>query len=197
MAKAIVAGKPGGTDVLEWRDVDVSAPGTGEVRVRHTAIGVNFIDVYFRTGAYPFPEGGGGLTLGAEAAGVVEAVGDGVTLVKPGDRVAYVHAQGSYVTERNVPQHVLVKVPDGVTDEQAAASMLKGLTAHYLIHDSYAVKAGDQVLMHAAAGGVGLIAGQWLKAKGVTAIGTAGSAEKCALALRHGYAHAINYRDED
>ena len=196
MAKAIIADKPGGPDVLAFRDIDVPPPGKGEARVRHTAIGVNFIDVYFRTGLYPFPASGG-LTLGAEAAGVVEAIGEGVTRVKPGDRVAYVHTQGSYVTERNLPEAVLVPIPDGVADEVAAAATLKGLTAHYLLHHSFPVQQGQTVLVHAAAGGVGLIVGQWLKALGVTAIGTAGGPEKCALAKAHGYGDVIDYRSED
>lgn len=193
---AIVAAKPGGTDVLAWREITLPAPKDGELRIRNTAVGVNFIDVYFRTGAYPWPVERD-LVLGQESAGVVEAVGAGVTGFKPGDRVAAVVRHGAYATHRNIPAAMAVKLPKAVTDAQAAAVMLKGLTASYLIHHSYAVKPGDTVLFHAAAGGVGLIAGQWLAAKGVTAIGTAGGAEKCRLAKANGYAHVIDYRSED
>ncbi|NJR13200.1 MAG: quinone oxidoreductase [Phyllobacteriaceae bacterium] len=193
---AIVATKPGGTDVLEWRQISLPAPGPGEVLILNTAIGVNFIDVYFRTGAYPWPSDGP-LVLGQESAGVVEALGQGVTGFRRGDRVATVVRHGAYATHRIVPAAMLVKLPKTVSDAQAAASMLKGLTASYLIHSSYAVKAGDTVLFHAAAGGVGLIAGQWLASKGVTVIGTAGGPDKCALALKNGYHHMIDYRSED
>jgi NADPH2:quinone reductase len=174
--------------------VQVGAPGQGQVRVRHTAIGVNFVDTYQRSGLYPMqlPQ-----VAGNEGAGVVEAVGPGVTTLKVGDRVAYTGQVGSYCGERLLPADRLVKVPDGVTDEQAASMMLKGMTVHYLIHRTYPVKAGDTVLWHAAAGGVGLIACQWLKALGVTVIGTVGSAEKAKLAKAHGADHVIDYSKED
>ncbi len=195
MSKAFVARKPGGPEVLALADVATPPPGPGEVLVRHTAIGVNFIDVYFRSGLYPWPEQT--MIPGAEAAGVVEAVGEGVTGVSPGDRVAYVMRHGAYRTERNVPAAQLVRIPDALSDAVAASVMLKGLTTQYLVTSSYAVWPGDIVLVHAAAGGVGLLLGQWLKALGATAIGTAGSAEKVALALRHGYSHVVNYREQD
>lgn len=195
MTKAIRFHQPGGPEVLQLEEVDIPVPGPGHARVRHTAIGVNFIDIYHRAGIYPLPLPSG---LGSEAAGVVEAVGDGVEEVKPGDRVAYaVSTPGSYAQYRNVPADRLVKLPQGIGDEQAASVMLKGLTAHYLIHRTYAVKAGDTVLLHAAAGGVGLIACQWLNALGATVIGTVGSDEKAALARAHGCHHTIVYTSED
>ncbi|PSJ62905.1 quinone oxidoreductase family protein [Pseudaminobacter soli (ex Li et al. 2025)] len=195
MSKAFVASKPGGPEVLVWTDIDTPPPGPGEVRVRHTAIGVNFIDVYFRSGLYAWPEPT--MIPGAEAAGVVEALGEGVSGFAPGDRVAYVMRHGAYRTERNVPASQLVRIPDALSDAVAASVMLKGLTTQYLVTSSYAVKPGDTVLVHAAAGGVGLLLGQWLKALGAVAIGTAGSAEKVALAREHGYSHVINYREQD
>jgi NADPH2:quinone reductase len=185
----------GGPDVLRWEDVPLREPGPGEARIRHKAIGVNLIDTYQRKGLYkvPLPSGTGG-----EGAGVVEAVGPGVRLVKPGDRVAYAGgAPGAYSEARNVPADLLCLLPDGISFEQAAAMMLKGLTVQYLLRRTYVVKPGDTVLFHAIAGGVGLIACQWLKALGATVIGTAGSDEKCALARRHGADHCINYRKED
>lgn len=196
MAYAIVAPRPGGAEILERRDIDPPRPKNGEVLIRHTAIGVNFIDVYFRTGSYPWPVERD-LVLGSEGAGVVEAVGEGVTEFKPGDRVAYTVPNGAYATHRTLPAAALVHLPENVRDEQAAGAMLKGLTVHYLIHHSYAVQKGDTVLVHAAAGGVGQIAGQWLKAKGVRAIGTAGGAEKCALAKEAGYDAVIDYNSGD
>jgi len=196
VAYAIFAPQPGGTDILEQRDIAIPAPGPGEVLLRHTAIGLNFLDVYFRTGAYPWPVERD-LIPGSEGAGVVEAVGDGVTGFKPGDAVAYTIPNGASATHRVIPAAMLVHRPAGVSDAQAAGAMLKGLTVHYLIHHSYPVQPGDTVLVHAAAGGVGLIAGQWLNAKGVRAIGTAGGAEKCALALQHGYDTVIDYRAGD
>jgi NADPH2:quinone reductase len=194
MTKAVRFHKTGGPEVLQLEDVQVGAPGQGQVRVRHTAIGVNFVDTYQRSGLYPMqlPQ-----VAGNEGAGVVEAVGPGVTTLKVGDRVAYTGQVGSYCGERLLPADRLVKVPDGVTDEQAASMMLKGMTVHYLIHRTYPVKAGDTVLWHAAAGGVGLIACQWLKALGVTVIGTVGSAEKAKLAKAHGADHVIDYSKED
>ncbi|KAB2860125.1 MAG: quinone oxidoreductase [Bauldia sp.] len=164
--------------------------------MRHTAIGLNFIDTYFRTGLYPAPNGLP-LTPGGEAAGVVVELGEGVTELKVGDRVAYAGAPGSYAEERVMPAERLVKVPDGVTDEEAAGMMLKGMTAEYLLRRTYAVKPGDNVLYHAAAGGVGLIFGQWAKHLGVDVIGTVGSAQKAELAKAHGYAHVVNYRETD
>lgn len=195
MSKGLVAFHPGGPEALVWTDLNTSAPGFGEVQVRHTAIGVNFIDVYFRSGLYPWPETS--IIPGAEAAGVVEVIGPGVEGLNIGDRVAYVMKHGAYRQTRNVPAIKLVRLPDAISDEVAASVMLKGLTVQYLVTSSYAVKAGDTVLVHAAAGGVGLLIGQWLRALGVTAIGTAGSADKVELAKKHGYSHVINYREQD
>lgn len=193
MAKAIRYHKQGGPEVLQLDEVQVGDPGQGQVRIRHMAIGVNFVDTYQRSGLYPMqvPQ-----VAGNEGAGVVEAVGAGVTDLKAGDRVAYTGLPGSYCETRIVPADRMVKLPQGISDEQAASMMLKGLTVHYLIHTTYAVKKGETVLWHAAAGGVGLIACQWLKALGVTTIGTAGSDEKTALAKAHGAAHVINYSSE-
>ncbi|QEL19603.1 quinone oxidoreductase family protein [Limnoglobus roseus] len=195
MTKAIRLHATGGPEVLRWEDVTVGEPGEGQARVRHTAVGVNFIDTYQRSGMYPIPVPGG---LGSEAAGVVEAVGPNVTAVKPGDRVAYAGGPpGSYSEVRLIPAHILVPIPDGVADETAAAVMLKGMTAQYLIRRTYAVKAGEAVLFHAAAGGVGLIACQWLKALGATVIGTVGSDEKAGIAKAHGCEHVIVSTRED
>ncbi|MEZ5872657.1 MAG: quinone oxidoreductase [Nitratireductor sp.] len=193
---AIVAHEAGGPSVFKKETIVPAKPKKGEVLIRHTAIGVNFIDVYQRTGLYPAP-GGYPAILGSEGAGVVEVVGAGVAGLKPGDRVAYTLPGGAYATHRIIAADRLLKLAKGVSDEVAAASMLKGLTAQYLIHDCYKVKAGDTVLVHAAAGGVGLIVGQWLRAKGVIAIGTAGGAAKCKLAKANGYKHVIDYRSED
>ncbi len=177
MAKAVRFHKQGGPEVMQYDDVQVGDPGPGQARIRHTAIGVNFVDTYQRSGLYPMqlPQ-----TAGNEGAGVVEAVGQGVSDLKPGDRVAYTGLPGSYCDVRVVPADRMVKLPEGISEEQAASMMLKGLTVHYLIHTTYPVKKGETVLWHAAAGGVGLIACQWLKQLGVTVIGTAGSDEKCA-----------------
>ncbi len=196
MPIAIAAAKAGGPEVLHEIDLPTPAPKAGEVLVKHNAIGVNFIDTYFRSGLYPWPVDKD-LVLGSEAAGTVAALGEGVTGFAVGDRVAYTIPNGAYVSERVIEARHLVRLPDGVSDEVAAAAMLKGLTAHYLLHRSFKVEKGQTVLFHAAAGGVGLIAGQWLAAKGVTAIGTAGGPEKCALAAKHGYAHTIDYKSED
>ena len=196
MAKAIRIHEHGGPEVLRYEEVDPGKPGKGEVLLRHTAIGLNFIDTYFRTGLYPAPNGLP-LTPGGEAAGVVVELGEGVTELKVGDRVAYAGGPGSYAEERVMPAERLVKVPDGVTDEEAAGMMLKGMTAEYLLRRTYAVKPGDNVLYHAAAGGVGLIFGQWAKHLGVDVIGTVGSAQKAELAKAHGYAHVVNYRETD
>jgi NADPH2:quinone reductase len=194
MTKAVRFHKTGGPEVLQLDDVQVAVPGQGQVRVRHTAIGVNFVDTYQRTGLYPMPLP---QVAGNEGAGVVEQVGPGVTALKVGDRVAYTGQIGSYCGERLLPADRLVKIPDGISDEQAASMMLKGMTVQYLIHRTYPVKAGDTVLWHAAAGGVGLIACQWLKALGVTVIGTVGSAEKAKLAKAHGADHVIDYSKEN
>ncbi len=185
----------GGPEVLRVENLPTGDPGPGEARVRHTAVGVNFIDTYHRTGLYkvPLPSG-----VGSEAAGVVEAVGAGVTHVAPGDRVAYAGgAPGSYAQFRVMPAERLVKLPGDVGDRQAAAAMLKGMTVQYLVTRTYPVKAGDTVLLHAAAGGVGLIAIQWLKALGATVIGTVGSDAKAELARAHGCDHVVVYTRED
>ena len=195
MTHAIRFHKNGGPEVLQWEEVQVGDPGPGEARIKQHAVGLNFIDIYIRTGLYPAPLPSG---LGTEAAGVVEAVGAGVTHVKAGDRVAYAGGpQGAYCEARVMPAEKLVKLPDSISFEQGAAMMLQGMTVQYLIKKSYPVKAGDTVLWHAAAGGVGLIACQWLKALGVTVIGTVSSDEKAALAKAHGCAHTIDYTKED
>jgi NADPH2:quinone reductase len=195
MAKAIRMSKTGGPEVMEYVDVDVGEPGPGEVRIRHAAVGLNFIDVYFRTGLYPQPLPGG---LGQEAAGTIEAVGPGVTGFQAGDRVAYAgRPNGAYSEERVMPAELLVKLPDSISFDTAAAMMLQGMTVQYLLRQTYQVKAGDTILFHAAAGGIGLIACQWARALGVNLIGTAGSDEKAALALQHGASHAINYKTEN
>jgi NADPH2:quinone reductase len=195
MPKAMRITETGGPEVLRWEDIDVGEPGEGQVRVRHTAVGVNFIDTYYRSGLYPIPLPSG---LGSEAAGVVEAVGPGVTVIRPGDRVAYAGGPpGSYAEARVLPAAILVPIPDGVADQTAAAVMLKGMTAQYLIRRTYPVKAGEMVLFHAAAGGVGLIACQWLKALGATVIGTVWTEEKAAVARSHGCEHVIISTRED
>lgn len=195
MAKAIRFHKTGGPEVLQLEDVTVGDPGPGQVRLRHTAIGLNFIDTYHRSGLYPLPLPSG---LGSEGAGVVEAVGSGVTGLKEGDRVAYAGGTpGSYSEARLYPAERLVKVPKGISDQQAAAMMLKGLTVQYLIRRVYNVQKGETVLFHAAAGGVGLIACQWLKALGATVIGTVGSDEKAKIAKAHGCDHTIVYTREN
>jgi NADPH2:quinone reductase len=182
--------------VLQWEDVDLPGPGKGEVLIRHTAIGLNFIDTYYRTGLYPAPNG---LPVipGAEAAGKVIAVGEGVDWLKSGDRVAYTTPLGAYAEKRLMPADRVVTIPDNVSDEQAAAMMLKGMTAEYLLRRTFKVQKGHTILFHAAAGGVGLIAGQWAKHLGATTIGTAGSDEKADLARQSGYDHVINYREKD
>jgi NADPH2:quinone reductase len=181
---------------MRWESVDVAAPGPGQVLLRHGAIGLNYIDVYHRSGLYPleaFPA-----VIGMEGAGKVLAVGEGVSEVQPGDRVAYAgQPPGAYATERLIPAHRLVKLPEQISDQQAAAMMLQGMTAQYLLRRTYPVQSGDTVLMHAAAGGVGLIACQWAKALGATVIGTVGSSEKAALARAHGCDHTILYKEED
>ncbi len=195
MAKAIRLTRTGGPEALEYVDVEVGEPGPGEARVRQHAIGLNFIDVYFRTGLYPMPLPSG---LGQEGAGVVEAVGEGVTHVRPGDRVAYAgRPNGAYSELRVMPADILVKLPDAIDFETAAAMMLQGLTVQYLFNGTYKLQPGQTILFHAAAGGVGLIACQWARALGVNLIGTVGSKEKGELALAHGAAHVINYNEED
>jgi len=194
MVKAVRFHKTGGPEVLAYEDVDVAALGEGQAWIRHKVIGLNFIDTYHRSGLYPLPLPSG---VGLEAAGVVEAVGPGVEHVKAGDRVAYAGGPpGAYSQERVIPAEKLVKIPAGVSDEQAAAMMLKGLTVQYLIRRVYRVQKGETVLFHAAAGGVGLIACQWLKALGATVIGTVGSDEKARIAKAHGCDHTIVYTRE-
>jgi NADPH2:quinone reductase len=194
MTKAVRFHKTGGPEVLQLDEVQVGEPGQGQARIRHTAIGVNFVDTYQRSGLYPMqlPQ-----VAGNEGAGVLEAIGPGVKGLKKGDRVAYTGLPGSYCEARVVPADRMVKLPKGISEEQAASMLLKGLTVHYLIHSTYRVKRGDTVLWHAAAGGVGLIACQWLKALGVTTIATAGSDHKMALAKAHGAKHVINYSTEN
>jgi NADPH:quinone reductase len=185
----------GSPEVLRADDVSLEPPAPGHAQVRHTAVGLNFIDTYHRTGLYPVPALPH--ALGMEAAGVVEAVGDGVTEVGVGDRVAYVHGPGAYAEVRNLPAERLVKLPAEVPDETAAAAMLKGMTAEFLVRRCYPVQRGDTVLLHAAAGGVGLIACQWLRHLGATVIGTVGSDAKAELARAHGCEHPIVYTRED
>ncbi len=195
MSKAIRINRVGGPEVMELVDVELGPPGPGEAQVRHAAIGLNFIDVYFRTGLYPQPLPGG---LGMEGAGVVEAVGEGVTEVQVGDRVAYAGRPiGAYAEARNMPASQLLVLPEKIGFDTAAAMMLQGLTVQYLFHRTVPLKAGDTILFHAAAGGVGLIACQWAKVMGVTLIGTVGSEEKAALATENGAHHVINYNREN
>jgi NADPH2:quinone reductase len=195
MAYAIRLHRHGGPDVLTVEDFTPPAPGPGEAQVRHHAVGLNYIDVYHRTGLYPnaTPHG-----IGLEGAGVVEAVGPGVTHLVPGDRVAYAGGQiGAYAVLRNIAADRLLKLPAAISFETAAAMMLKGMTAQYLLHGVYSVQPGDTILVHAAAGGVGVILCQWAKAMGATVIGTVGDAEKAALARKYGCDHPFNYRSEN
>jgi NADPH2:quinone reductase len=198
MSKAVRIDQPGGPEQMKLVDVSVGDPGAGEVRIRHHAVGLNYIDVYQRAGVYPLPMP---LALGMEAAGVVEAVGEGVTHLKAGDRVAYAsQPPGSYCEVRVMPAKCVCVLPDAISFETGAAMMLKGMTAQYLLKKTLpqgGLNKGDFVLFHAAAGGVGLIACQWARALGLQLIGTAGSDEKCALAKQYGAAHTINYRQED
>jgi NADPH2:quinone reductase len=195
MTKAIRIHEHGGPDVLTWEDMDLGDPGDGEVRLRQTAVGLNFIDCYQRSGLYPMDLP---LTLGTEAAGVIEAVGPGVEGLTAGQRVAYAGGQlGSYAEERIMNAGVLVPVPDGIEDQTAAAMMLKGMTAHMLLFKCYPVQPGDTILIHAAAGGVGTILCQWAKHLGATVIGTVGSDAKAAIAKNHGCDHPINYSTEN
>lgn len=196
MAKAITIEKCGGSDQFKYTDIDVPAPAEGEVTIHHEAIGMNYIDVYFRSGLYPienFPA-----VVGMEGAGKVTAVGAGVTDLSVGDRIAYAALPiGAYATDRNIRAAALVKLPDAIDFDTAAAMMLQGMTAQYLIRQTYQVQAGDTVLLHAAAGGVGLIASQWLKHLGATVIGTVGTEEKAELAKANGCDHTILYNKED
>ena len=193
--KAIRITETGGPEVMKLVDVDVPAPGPGEVRVRQTAIGLNFIDTYHRSGLYPVPLPSG---IGLEAAGVVEAAGSGVSHLKPGDRIAYGTGPiGAYAEARNLPANRVTKLPDSIPDDVAAGMMLKGMTVRYLLRATYRVSAGETILLHAAAGGVGTILSQWAHALGVTVIGTVGSDDKMATAKAHGCAHVINASKED
>ena len=195
MSKAIRIHQTGGPDQMRWEEVEVPAPAAGQALVRHTAVGLNYIDVYHRTGLYPLPMPSG---LGLEAAAVVEAVGPEVTEVRPGDRVAYATPPtGAYAERRVIAASRLIPLPPEITDRQAAAMMLQGMTAQYLLRSTYRVQPGDTILFHAAAGGVGLIACQWAKHLGATVIGTAGGPEKLALAKAHGADHVIDYTKED
>ncbi|MGE0212351.1 MAG: quinone oxidoreductase [Parvibaculaceae bacterium] len=193
--RAIRINAAGGPEVMQLADVDLPPPGKGEVRIRHTAIGLNFIDTYHRSGLYPVPLPSG---IGLEGAGTVEEVGQGVAGLKAGDRVAYGNGPiGAYAEARNAPANRVTKLPDGIDDETAAAMMLKGMTVRYLLRETYVVKAGDTILIHAAAGGVGQIAAQWAKALGATVIGTAGSPAKVEVAKQAGCDHVILYGEED
>jgi len=195
MTKAIQINEAGGADKLIWTDIEVGDPGTGEIRIKQNACGLNYIDIYVRSGLYPiesYPA-----TIGMEAAGVIEAVGEGVTDFAVGDRVAYPMVLGGYAEARVMSTAKVVKLPDGITDETAAAMMLKGLTAHYLLFRTYKVQPGDNILVYAAAGGVGLILCQWAKKLGATVIGCVGDEEKAALAQANGCDHPILYRDEN
>lgn len=195
MTESIVIRQSGGPETMEWQHTNLSTPQPDEIQIRHTAIGLNFIDVYFRTGLYPAPLP---FTPGLEAAGVVEKVGSEVTDFCVGDRVAYASPPlGAYSTARNMPAARVVKTPPNIDDQTAAKIMLKGMTAHYLLRSAYRIKPGDTILFHAAAGGVGLIACQWAKHLGANVIGTVGSEEKAELARANGCAHVINYNREN
>ena len=195
MTHAVRIHSNGGPEVLQWEKVEVPEPEAGDAIVRQVAAGLNFIDVYFRTGLYKVPVFPS--VIGNEGAGVVEAVGDGVTEVEVGDRVAYCMSLGSYTQRRLIPAKQLVKIPKDISEQQAAAAMLKGCTVQYLIRQTYPVQKGETVLFHAAAGGCGLIACQWLKHLGVRVIGTVGTAEKAELARAHGCAHPIVYTEDN
>ncbi|MFM0164211.1 quinone oxidoreductase family protein [Paraburkholderia sediminicola] len=197
MAKAVRFHETGGPEVLRYEDVEVGDPGPGQVRLRHEAVGLNFADTYFRSGLYPVPLPAG---TGVEAAGVVEAVGDGVTNVAVGDRVTYtgfINTLGAYSTERLCPAAPLIKLPEGISCETAAAMTMRGLTSSYLMRRIYDFKPGNTILLHAAAGGVGLIVSQWAKLLGLTVIGTVSSEAKAEVARAHGCEHTINYSHED
>lgn len=197
MAKAVRMHETGGPEVLRYEDVTVGEPGPGQVRLRHVAVGLNYADTYFRNGTYPIPLPSG---MGVEAAGVVQAVGSGVTQVAVGDRVTYtgfVNTLGAYSTERLAPADALIQLPEGISFETAAAMTMRGLTSAYLMRRLYAFKPGDTLLLHAAAGGVGLIVAQWAKMLGVTVIGTVSTEAKAEIARAHGCDHTINYSHED
>lgn len=197
MAKAVRMHQTGGPEVLRLEDIDVGEPGPGQVRLRHVAVGLNYADTYFRNGTYPMPLPAG---MGVEASGVVQAVGEGVTNVAVGDRVTYtgfLNTLGAYSTERLIPAAPLIKLPDNIAFETAAAMTMRGLTSAYLLRRIHDFKAGDTLLLHAAAGGVGLIVSQWAKLLGLTVIGTVSTEEKAELARAHGCAHTINYSHED
>src|SRR5690349_22427151 len=196
MTAAVRVHKHGGPEVLTYEQIEIGAPGPGQVKLKQHAAGVNYIDTYFRMGMYPSPVGMP-FVSGNEAAGEVTAVGPGVTDLKVGDRIAYVHAMGGYAEEKLLPADRAVKVPDNITYEQAAAMMLKGMTAEYLLRRTYKVQKGDNILVHAAAGGVGLILCQWGKHLGATVIGTVGSPQKAELAKQNGADHTILYGKED
>ena len=195
MSHAIRIHQTGGPDVLTWEEIDVPVPGAGEALIRQTASGLNYIDVYHRSGLYPVPSMPA--VIGSEGAGVVEAIGDGVSEVDVGDRVAYCMSTGSYAQRRLVPSRLLVRLPEEITDAQAAAMMLKGCTVQYLLRRAYRLQADQTILFHAAAGGCGLIACQWAKHLGATVIGTVGTPEKAELAKAHGCDHAIVYTQEN
>jgi len=195
MTKAIRIHQPGGPEQMVWEEVEVAAPGPGQALIKHSAVGLNFIDVYHRTGLYPAPLPA---VLGLEGAGVVEAIGDGVTDLKPGQRVAYASPPlGAYAERRVIPADRLVVLPDSISDNQAAGMMLKGMTAQYLLRRTYRVKAGETILVHAAAGGAGQLICQWARLLGVTVIGTVGSDDKAAIAKAHGCDYPIVYTRED
>lgn len=195
MTHAIRIHEAGGAEVLKWDAIEVGKPGHGQVRLRQTACGLNYIDIYMRQGIYPVAEFPA--VLGMEAAGIVEEIGEGVTEVAVGDRVAYAMVVGGYAEQRLIDAHRLVKIPDTIDDQVAATMMLKGLTAHYLLFRTYPVKAGDTILVHAAAGGVGLMLCQWAKHLGATVIGTVGSKEKAELAMANGCDYPVFYREEN
>ncbi len=196
MSKAIRLYETGGPEVMRWEDVEIGSPGPGEVHLRQSAVGLNFIDIYHRSGLYPL--GDLPATPGMEGAGIVVATGDDIDDLSPGDRVAYAGLPpGAYAEERLIPAHRLVKLPDAISDQQAAGMMLQGMTVQYLLRSTFHVKPGDTILFHAAAGGVGLIACQWAKALGATVIGTVGSPEKAELARAHGCDFPLLYREED
>ena len=193
---SIVATQPGDISVLQKKDFEISEILPNQVLIKNHSIGVNFIDIYFRKGLYPWPQENN-LVLGSEGAGIIEAVGSDVVNLRVGDRVAYAQANNAYATHRILDANLVVRVPDAISFDQAAAAMLKGLTVRYLLKDSFEVNGHHTVLFHAAAGGVGLIAGQWMQVLGAKTIGTAGSDEKCKLAKDHGYGETINYSNED
>ena len=193
---SIVATQPGDISVLQKKEFEISEILSNQVLIKNHSIGVNFIDIYFRKGLYPWPQENN-LVLGSEGAGIIEAVGSDVVNLRVGDRVAYAQANNAYATHRILDANLVVRIPDAISFDQAAAAMLKGLTVRYLLKDSFEVKSHHTVLFHAAAGGVGLIAGQWMQVLGAKTIGTAGSDNKCNLAKDHGYGETINYSNED